>query len=110
MTFKTLLTATCTLQEEMYITNEIGESERRFGNPVSVECRLNPMRGSFNDLELGKVTENTRYVLYILPDTTVEAGAKATINGTDYKVDRVDEFHNGTGKLHHKRCDLEKIE
>ena len=110
MTYKSLLTAECTLQAEMYITNDIGESERAFGDPVSVKCRLDAEgRGIRDDIELGKVIQDNRYTLYVLPDTDITTAHKVTLAGVDYKVDRVRDYPDATGKLHHKECDLQEI-
>ena len=110
MTYKSLLTATCTVQAEMYTTNAIGESIRTFDDPVSVKCRFDPQgQGTRDDIELGKIIQDNRYVLYVLPDTDITTAHKVTLAGVDYKVDRVRNYEDGIGKLHHKECDLQEI-
>ena len=109
MTYESLLTATCTLEEETYETNSIGESIRKFGDPVSVKCRLNPNRVVREDVNLGKIIQDTTFVLFLAADADVSEAHKVTHNGTDYKIDNVREFHDGIGNLHHYECDLQEI-
>ena len=110
MTYKSLLTAECTLQAETYTTNDIGESIRAFGDPITVRCRLDAEgRGIRDDIELGKVIQDNRYTLYVLPDTVITTAHKVSMDGIDFKIDRVRDYKDARGKLHHKECDLQEI-
>ena len=110
MALQSLLTATCTLQEEMYTTNNLGERIRGFSDPVTAKCRLNAVgRGIRDDLQLGQIIEDNRYVLYVAPETDISTSHKVTLLEREYKIDRVREYRNGRGALHHLECDLQEI-
>lgn len=105
-----LLTEECVLHAEEHTTNEIGESERVFGEGVRVACRLDPVgRGIRDDLALGQVIEDNRYTLFLAPETEITTKHKVVQDGIDYKVLRVRKLKDIEGVLHHLECDLEEI-
>ena len=110
MGFEALLTAECTLQEETFTLNDKGEEIRGFGSETTVKCRLNPVSGAVgDDLQIGQIGEINRFVLFLAPDTTISTETKVTVDGLEMKVDRVREFHDGSGVLHHYECDLQEV-
>ena len=95
---------------EMYTTNDIGESIRTFGDEVTAKCRLDTVgQGIRDDIELGKIIQDNRYVLFLAPETTVDTSYKVSMDGIDFKIDRVRNYKDGGGRLHHKECDLQEI-
>lgn len=110
MSFENRLPTECELREEINTVNEIGAVDRSFGDPVKVKCRLNAYgRGIRDDLQLGQVIQDNRYTLFLGPNTIITTAHKVTVNGKDYKVDRVREYEDMNGKLHHLECDLQEI-
>ena len=109
MSLKSLLTAECSLEAEVYVTNNFGEELREFADPVTVKCRLNSLgRGNPNDLQLGQIIEENQYVLYVGPDTTITTGHKVTLGGSEYKVNHVRPLEDGRGRVSHLQCYLQE--
>ena len=105
-----LLTDQCTLHAEENTINKIGESERVFGDGVSVKCRLEPYGyGNRDDIALGQIIEDNRYTLFLAPDVEITTKHKVVQDGIDYKVNRVRKLKDIEGTLHHLECDLQEI-
>lgn len=111
MSLRSRLTAVCTISRETTTQNDLGQSIREFTDHVRVPCKLDPVgKGVRDDLQLGKVIEDNRFVLFLGPTAVISTEHKVTQNGIDYKVDRVRPYENGRGALHHYECDLQEIQ
>ena len=108
--FKPKPTSLCTISEQTYTVDDTGQRIRSFSDGQQVECKIQAVgRGVREDLLLGQITEDNRYVLFVGPDVTITREHKITIDNVDYKVDRVRLYKNHRGALHHKECDLQEI-
>ena len=111
MSLRSRLTALCTISRETHTRSNLGQSIRGFTDAVQVRCKLDPVgKGVREDMQLGKIIEDNRFVLFLGPDAVISKQHKVTQNGIDYKVDRVRPYENGRGALHHYECDLQEIQ